>query len=252
MKKSVYILVILILLGIIGFLSKPYIESYLNKNNQTTQETEAESEAKNDDVKERENVKNNQVAKKEHRFKGKKIEGVVPDGWTVKEYFDGNGSDILTAGVSYHGLTGIKVFNAQHKDIFKMEAVYGIGGVGACSKYFKFSDDNTQYYNQILSDAQTVGMTVSVVDLSNTTYSSFTFLNKKFRRIGTDLYWDTMPGNNTFEAGCGMQKDLLVFNQLSWIADNEVHHDYHIAIYNSPSNSDLQQLDNVLSSIQPL
>ena len=258
-KNLIFLLISLFLSALVGYMVRPYVNQLVVKEVDSSKSAEKmekrmdksadEADVKKETPKKQTSKKPNSSTKK---YDGKYISAILPDTWTIKEYFNGNGSSMLVEGVTYQGLTGVEVLNASHVVVFKMEAVNGVGGVDACSEYYKFSDDNPQYYQQVLTDAQAVGLSVSIVDLSTQPYSEFTFLGKTFRRIGSKLYWDTQPGNDTFEAACGMSAHIIQFPSLSFTADGVTDHGYQISIKNSPSDADLAILDKVLATVHAL
>jgi hypothetical protein len=48
-------------------------------------------------------------------FIGEAVTATLPKGWSIQEYFNGEGSDMLTEGVTYTGLTGLKIFNVVRR-----------------------------------------------------------------------------------------------------------------------------------------
>ncbi len=258
-KNLIFLLISLFLSALVGYMVRPYVNQLVVKevdSSKSAEKMEKRMDKSADEADVKKETSKKQTSKKPNsstkKYDGKYISAVLPDTWTIKEYFSGNGSSMLVQGVTYQGLTGVEVLNSSHVVVFKMEAVNGIGGVDACSEYYKFSDDDPQYYHQVLSDAQAVGMNVNIIDLSNKQYSEFTFLGKHFRRIGSSLYWDTQPGNNTFEAACGIAAHVIQFPSLSFTADGETNHGYQVSIKNNPSEADLSILDHVLSTVQAL
>jgi len=264
-KNLLFFLISLLLAAGIGYVVRPYVSNFVvtqrnsstsaEKMNKKEEKMASETETKKESSKKgtsKKGISKSGSAYSRKKYKGKAISAVLPDTWTIVERFNGAGSSMLVEGVTYQGLTGVEVLNASHVVVFKMEAVNGVGGVDACSEYYKFSDDNPQYYQQVLTDAQAVGLSVSIVDLSTQPYSEFTFLGKTFRRIGSKLYWDTQPGNDTFEAACGMSAHIIQFPSLSFTADGVTDHGYQISIKNSPSDADLAILDKVLATVHAL
>src|SRR3972149_7087618 len=72
-----------------------------------------------------------------NNFKGKYLETVLPNGWKLEEYENGQGTDSLLGEVSYRGLTGFAIFNENNAKVFATKAVMGVGGIG-CGEIFKF------------------------------------------------------------------------------------------------------------------
>lgn len=133
-------------------------------------------------------------------FTGKYLSTEVPAGWSVSEYYDGEGTSMLPDGDNYTGLTGLKIFKNE-QEIFFMQAISGIGFAG-CPYYAKFSDENPDYYSQILEDNDMIGEKVTVTDYTNSEYEEFTLLGKQFRRIGNEYIYDQISGDEYFESPC--------------------------------------------------
>ncbi len=133
-------------------------------------------------------------------FEGEFVSTQLPDGWSIKEYKDGQGTDMLTSGVTYEGLTGLKIFK-DTTEVFYMQVVSGLGFAG-CPYYAKFEDESTDYYEQILEDNEVSGENVTVTDYTDTQYEEFTWLGVPFRRIAKVYVYDTVLGNSYFESPC--------------------------------------------------
>ena len=74
-------------------------------------------------------------------FTGKYISATLPNGWSIEEYENGQGSTMLNTQETYSGLTGLKIFK-EDVELFSMQAISGLGFAG-CSNYAKFLDENT-------------------------------------------------------------------------------------------------------------
>jgi hypothetical protein len=184
-------------------------------------------------------------------YKGQYVKGQAPEDWTIVEYQNGAGSDMLTEGVTYTGLTGLEVKNPAAAVVFKLKAVYGIGGAGGCSTYFKFTDDSTVYYNSLVSENSEAGAAApTIVDLQGLPYSALSIFGTSARRIGTNLYWDTVPAATYFEAACGMQENLFEFTNPKFsVGGGETHGTYQFTVLSSASVEDLETLDSILNSL---
>ena len=132
-------------------------------------------------------------------FEGDTFTAPLPEDWSIQEYYNGNGTDMLSDGV-YTGLTGLKIFK-NDQEVFYMKAIYGIGFAG-CPNYAKFTDESTTYYNQILVDNQVSGTQLNVADYTEDEYSEFVWLSKTFRRVEREYTYDTVPNNSYFEPAC--------------------------------------------------
>ena len=126
---------------------------------------------------------------------------MIPTGWRVIEYMDGDGTESLLEGETYEGLTGLAIVNPQDVRVFSMAAVTGIGFAG-CYDYTEFADDSPSYRAQMESDATDMGETLNVTDYTSVDYEEFEFLGTTVRRVGEKYFYDTLEGNNYFEAPC--------------------------------------------------
>lgn len=188
-------------------------------------------------------------------FSGDFFTASVPEGWTVVEYKDGAGSTMMVEGPIYLGLTGLEIKNPFGSVIFSLQSIYGFGGISGCDSYFRFDDDSTAYYNGILSDnEETDRGAPAVVDLQGLPYSSLDFFETRFRRIGTNLYWDTVSGETFFEAGCGMQVNIINFSAPQFTVDGveSSSSTYLFIVLSNASTPDLDTLDTILNSLEAL
>jgi hypothetical protein len=186
-------------------------------------------------------------------FNGQFVRAQLPQEWTIKEYKNGAGSTMLTSGVTYTGLTGLEIKNPAGKVIFKLQAVYGIGGVGGCDTYFEFDDDSTTYYNSVLAANSEVGRAnPSIVDLRSIPYSEFGVFDARVRRIGTNLYWDTDGDATYFEAACGIQEKIFDFGapQFRIPSMGGTSGIYQFSVRSSATSDELTKMDAILESLE--
>jgi nucleotide-binding universal stress UspA family protein len=205
---SILILVILILLGI---LSAPYIEEFGKENfpNLPFWSDEFEEEMEEDASEEQETELEEEIVEvleeeeedETETFTGDVITAEHPTGWSIVEYMDGNGTDMLVSGTTYTGITGLKIFNDSDESVFSIRAVSGIGFAG-CGDYAIFSDDNPSYYQEQVNINSEVGNTMEEHDYTNTEYAEFDWFGVTMRRIEDIYYYDTNEGNNYFEPPC--------------------------------------------------
>jgi len=186
---------------------------------------------------------------------GKFIRGQVPSGWTVVEYQNGAGTEMLTTGPTYTGLTGLEIKNPDGKIVFKLAAVHGIGGGGGCASYFKFADDSPSYYNAVLAANREIDLPdPAVVDLRTIPYQEINLFDIRGRRIGAKIYWDTDPDETYFEAACGLQERFFDFGAPQFtITDPPLTPGtsglYQFTILDSATAEELDQLDTILNSL---
>lgn len=180
-------------------------------------------------------------------FKGETITAVLPEGWSIKEYYDGQGTDMLTEGISYKGLTGLKIFR-NDIELFSMEAVYGIGFAG-CPNYAKFTDENIAYYNQIIEDNKVSETELEVKDYTKSQYMQFDWLGKTFRRIEKEYTYDSVENNQYFEPSC--VPTLVTFNGVEFIPEGSPSATaYHYSPTKEATLEDLGTIDNILESME--
>jgi len=233
------ILVLLVLLTVLGIL---YHFGFFNKllksatYNQTTNETSPQPTYS--------------------KFSGEFVTATTLEDWSIVEYKNGTGSTMLTSGLTYKGLTGLGVKNSQGTVVFKLEGVYGIGGAGGCTTYFKFDDDSSTYYNSIVSaNAEVSSPAPTIVDLRGLPYSTIILFGTKMRRIGTNLYWDTDPAVTYFEAACGTQERIFTFSSPQFTISGpqitpETLGNYQFEVPKTVTAGDLIKLDAVLNSLK--
>ena len=185
-------------------------------------------------------------------FSGEFVTGETPQGWTIVEYKNGQGTTMLTSGVNYTGLTALEVKNPTGDVVFALHAVYGIGGAGGCTNYYRFSDDSTTYYNSILAENSAAGSNPpTIVDLTNSTSSSISLFGLRIRRIAAKLYWDTQSAEAaTFSAACGMSENTFQFTSPQFVPGTQAAEgDYHFVVLTTATSEDLITLDSILNSL---
>lgn len=182
-------------------------------------------------------------------FNGNFISTMLPDGWRVEEYKDGEGTDKLPGETEYLGLTGLKIFRGNI-EIFYMSAISGIGFAG-CPNYAKFKDEDPVFYTQIVEDNEISGMEVSVTDYTETDYEEFLWFNTLFRRVEKKYFYDVKPGNTYFEPAC--VPTLISFPQiLEYQMDGQT---YTTTFDYGPTDNatleDLLVVDQILKNMKP-
>ena len=172
----------------------------------------------------------------------------IPTGWRVIEKMDGAGTEYLLEGETYVGLTGLEIVNPENVRVFSMMAVTGIGFAG-CSDYAEFPDDSPSYRAQMESDATEMGDTLNVTDYTNTDYEEFEFLGTTVRRIGDKYYYDTIEGNNYFEAPC--MTGLIGLEGLTYTdSSNYQMEAYFYGAEDTATSGDLLVVDQILDSLE--
>jgi len=247
-KKRVGLVVLAILLSLIvvGLLvyiayEKEYIQiPFLSKTN-SAQDTEENGNTDNSDATEADDA----VATT--TFTGDTVTATLPEGWTMQEYYDGQGSEYLSEGPDYVGLTGLKLFNPDGVQMFYLAGVNGIGFAG-CSEYYAFADDNPAYRAQAQASADEMGDPMNINDFSSMPYFEYEMLGRTVRRIATKIYLDDEEGNNYFEAPCF--NVVVTFEGLSYTDEtNNPYQAYFYGFNTTITGDELLQVDSILESL---
>lgn len=186
-------------------------------------------------------------------FEGQFVKGKVPEGWTVLEHQNGAGSAMLTSGVTYLGLTGLEVKNPGGTTVFKLEGVYGIGGLGSCQNYFQFSDDSATYLSEIQGiNAEVDTSAPTIVNLTSAAYKEYELFDVRVRRVEKKIYWDKTAGNAYFEAACGISEKIFNFTTPKFTGDSVSINSYRYTVNETSPETDLLELDKILDSLVTL
>jgi len=186
------------------------------------------------------------VTEEDTEFNGEVISASLPTGWSIVEYFDGDGTDSLPEGFVYTGLTAIDILNPQNKQVFTLQAISGVGFAG-CPEYPMFSDNGESYLFEQQNASDEMGDTLNIVDYTGQAYIEFEFLNTTFRRIGEKYFYDTQEGNNYFEPPC---VDGLLTLEGLYFEDSDGYK-YEAYVYGATEDSteaDLLIVDSILES----
>ena len=223
-------------------------------DNNTTEATENDTEEDTTDSEvcmpgEEDCDEEEEEASQYEEFNGEVLSStMIPTGWRVIEYMDGEGTDSLLENETYEGLTGLAIVNAENIRVFSMAAVTGIGFAG-CYEYTEFADDNPSYKAQMEIDATDMGETLNVTDYTSTDYEEFEFLGTTVRRIGEKYYYDTEEGNNYFEAPCFT--GLIVLEGLTYTDSSDyVMEAYFYGAEDIATEADLLVVDQILDSLE--
>lgn len=182
-------------------------------------------------------------------FEGEVISAKLPKGWSIVEYFDGDGTESLPdMEMGYKGITAIDVVNPNNKQVFTIQAVSGIGFVG-CPNYALFSDDNEAYRFEQQNASEEMGEALNITDYTNTNYIEFEFLGVTFRRIGEKYFYDMNEGNNYFEPPC--VEGVLTLEGLYFTDEGgHVYEAYFYGPTDDATSADLLVIDEILGSVK--
>lgn len=241
---------------IIGALLLYFLEStntthYLSSND--TSNTKDENAPK-DNTETNEESANTTQNVKTTTFTGNYITAELPQGWTIVEYNDKNGSDMIMEGIVYSEFVGLKVFNSSNNEMFYLKAVDGIGGVSGCNEIFKFSDSDNAYIVAGNDFDGTSGVTPNVIDLTSQNHSEYTLLGFNVRRVDHNIYRDAYNSHYSgFNPGCGIDRNIFQLTSLNYksvvAGVTQSGHTYSWGIPSNAPLNDLETLDNVLESI---
>ena len=180
-------------------------------------------------------------------FEGETVTALVPDGWSIEEYYDGEGTESLVEGITYEGFTGLKIKKGT-KEIFSLRAVSGIGIVG-CPMYAKFLDYNPTHLIDNQSIANEIGDTMNVIDYSTVQYVEFKWLDKTFRRLGTEYLYDEVPNNDFFEAPC--MQGVVTFAGFGFVDSSGYESNaYFFGAEENVTDDELLIVDEILESME--
>ncbi|MDX9739425.1 MAG: hypothetical protein RBT33_03670 [Candidatus Dojkabacteria bacterium] len=248
-KKGISQKVLLIIIAILLFLLLILSLFFMYKNGTFDSLLKKESEVQQED-KEKEDItdqnKEENIQPKESYYEGETVKALLPDGWSVEEYYDGEGTDSLVEGAVYEGFTGLKIKKGS-EEIFSVRAVSGIGFIG-CPMYAKFSDYSPAHLESNQSMADEIGEPMNITDYTSTKYSEFKWLGRDFRRIGLTYFYDEEPNNDYFEAPC--VSGVLTIEGLNFTdSDGFTGEAYFYGASMNASEEDLLVVDEILDSM---
>lgn len=253
--KDIWVILLNIFLALITIFLLAYVaykNGYINIDNifNTKEEGEEQSsEEENEDNNEATETEDEGDAEEEvvmETYEGDAFTATIPEGWSIVEFTDGDGSDMMVEGVTYIGLTGVKVFHGEDQ-ILHVKAVPGIGFVG-CPELPLFSDSSTAYQTEQEEINDEVQMEMELLDYTNADYSDFEWFGKDFRRVNTSFYYDTVPGNNFFEPQC--ERIAIGVPGFSFEdSDGYEGTAYFYEISEDASEEELETLDGILASM---
>lgn len=234
----------LIIVGLLVYIAyeKEYIQiPFLSKTN-SAQDTEEDTNTNDGDATEADETVVTTP------FTGDTFTATLPEGWTMQEYYDGQGTEYLSDGPDYSGLTGVKIFNPSSTQMFYLAAVNGIGFAG-CSEYYAFADDNPAYRAQAQASADEMGDPMNINDFSSMPYFQYEVLDRTVRRIATKIYLDDEEGNDYFEAPCF--NVVVTFDGLSYTdEDNSPYTAYFYGFNTAITGDELLKVDDILKSMK--
>ena len=191
-----------------------------------------------EEKKEEETVKEPELVK----FQGEYLTTEIPQGWSIKEFKNGEESNMVTEGVQYSGLTKFEISH-ESKDIFKLEILDGVGSVG-CSQIVLFKDSPEDFEEKQNQQNEEIGIQANVLDYTDTKYSEISLFGTELRRVGTKFFYDTNSNTETFEAQC--ESNWLVLKGLEDVSPVSL---FNVWISQEASEEELTVLDSILESL---
>ncbi len=180
-------------------------------------------------------------------YEGKYFTAVVPVGWKIIEFENGEGTTMISSdGSSYTGLTGILITN-NDEEIMKIEGVSGIGFIG-CPELARFKDADPDYEKKQEDLVSELGEEIKYLDFTETLYSEFNWLDRRVRRVKTAMYYDTIEDDDYFQPQCEVSfiriKDFGFEDEESNGGDT-----YMYTISEKATGEQLEYLDKILMSM---
>jgi hypothetical protein len=182
-------------------------------------------------------------------FEGEVVTADLPEGWSIIEYFDGEGTDSLPGpAMEYEGLTALDIISPDNRQVFTLQAVSGIGFMG-CPDYALFEDNNESYQMMHQNTNDEIGEEMNIIDYTDTEYVEFDWLDVTFRRIDDTYYYDTDEGNNYFEPPCF--EGILTLEGLFFTdQDGYIYESYFYGPTEDSTLADLTVVDSILASME--
>jgi hypothetical protein len=176
-------------------------------------------------------------------FEGQVVVAEVPEYWTVIEYLDGEGTQMLPTYTSFTGLTGLEILH-RGKKIMEMSAAWAVG-FPECPELAIFSDTSPEYVSEVKDASREFEIETTIFDYSNTEYSDFMWLGRYFRRVGNILYFDSTDETDSFDTQC--ETGVVSLPDLSFTnTEEEVGSVYFYYINEDATPEELEILDGIL------
>lgn len=248
-KKSVLFYInIFLLLAVLGLGAYILVKEgfWIKKQEHEIKETEKATEKKKEEGSIIVEVKETKYT----NFTGEFVKAQLPEGWSIKEYKDGDGTEYLVDGINVKGLTGLEI-KKDENIIFKLEAVDGYGVID-CGELAHFKDFSKEYEEKWMGGDREIGEETKILDFSNTAYSEVILFGTKIRRVGKTFYYDTVEEGPYFESHC--TRLILVFKDLVFTvgkgSNQSKHSDYQYTLSEDVSEDNLLLLDGILKSMK--
>ena len=160
---------------------------------------------------------------------------------------------MLVGGTTYSGLVGLKIFNNNDVEMFRLKAVDGIGGTEGCETVYRFSDSDQAYLDHGNDWTLATGVVPSnVINLTTSTYTEYNLLGWEVRRVASDLYRNMNSNLPGFNPACGIDVHLKITNlayNRQTPAGITSGNTYYMSISSTVDTTQLEELDGVLQSL---
>ena len=179
-------------------------------------------------------------------YEGESIEAILPKGWSIVEYHDGEGTEMLPTYTSFTGLTGLEIFH-EEKQILELIGAWAVG-FPECPELVVFSDTSGDYISEVAAMGEEFGVETVIADYTSIDYAGFDWLGRYFRRVGNVLYSDSNLETESFDTLC--ETGVVSFQELSFTnTEGEIGTAYFYAISEDSTEEELRILDGILASM---
>jgi len=247
------ILLALLTIALLGYIA--YRNGYIDLDNiletrdqqsQEEENEEQEEELQEEEVETEQQEENDEEPVTLETYEGEYFSAIHPTDWEIIEYYDGEGTTMMSGGTTYTGLTGIQI-NKDGEEIMKLEGVSGIGFVG-CPELPQWEDSSPTYEQEQEDISDEIGGSIDYLDYTDVPYSEFEWLGKRIRRVGAALYYDTVAGEEYFEPQCEVSflriEDFGFEDSAGFEGDT-----YMYTVSQDTTEQELTMLDQILISM---
>lgn len=188
----------------------------------------------------------------------------LPLGWEFTQYRFEDGVvstiDPYTSNSELTGLSKVLISNSRGNILMEMRGLLGVGGDSGCNEIYRFSDSNPLYidsrigFNNALNSSSISGDMYDnkIIDIQN--YREIEMLGVRVRRSGNTLYKDFLANDNYFDARCGLEHQIISFNNIgaSYTFDrgSVFNTPFTISISSNATQGELTELDRVIESLE--
>ena len=186
-------------------------------------------------------------------FTGHYITAKLPAGWTIVESSDFSGESVSEN--TYAGLARLTISH-NSSNIVTLGAGIGIGGTAECDNIYRFADTNPAFIQSQIDNNSAISpdINATIIDLTTSTYTEYSFLGNTVRRVGTNLYFKDDTAINYFNVSCGLNAEYRNFTVIVFTIAGKAGtvRTYFVqqAVPSTFTAAQLLELDGVLQSIK--